>query len=492
MAPVSIPFLASTRTVVAVVVVSLVLATLLGTKDDVSSTPLPTTIETKGVAGIGVGIGGFPADAVVMMQGVPHIELLGMHDKATLSNPRSEKMHAKDVDDVSLFSGTPVRMSKAKTPTKAKPTDVSLVHMSGGQGVSSQASVVIGAWSSSVHSALMHMVRQRFTQVGTVSSTGGLAIGLLVVLIGCTCIAAMTIVYPEKFYLGNENRRKNAEEPAPATVLEQRESMLVHKSPRTGDAAMWTSPGARFQQQRPEAAPGMAPEPFLRSLASPFASALMPSPMMSSNQVPVAPNAEMAPEVQDAPRPPPLCPTLVMPVCEARFGVPMYELAQLSVEGELNIVGLSGNPLLRAVVRKIGNARTLEISMPEQNSAPRATISPSTMELAGHGQQGSRALEIRGMRGSFYGLLEMRNSGACFVIKDGQTVLTIDGDAESLQLSIKSSVGLQLASVRCSAEPFGGVDHVEIRVEPGVDTVLVLAVVLAVLLLSPYLPPSEQ
>jgi len=491
MMQVSSALLSSPRTVIALVVVSLVLATLLGTEDfgldDMSSTPLPTTVANTGISSQSQ----IPADAVVMMQGVPHIELLGMHDKATPSNPLSEKIHAKDIDDVSLFSGTPIH-HKSKVKTKAKPSDVALVHMSSDQGVSSQVSVVIGTFSSSAHAVLMHMVRQRFTQVGTGSSTGGLAIAMLVVLIGCTCIAAMTIVYPEKFYLGNENRRKNAEEPAPATVLEQRESMLVHKSPRTGDAAMWTSPGARFQQQRPEAAPGMAPEPFLRSLASPFASALMPSPMMSSNQVPVAPNAEMAPEVQDAPRPPPLCPTLVMPVCEARFGVPMYELAQLSVEGELNIVGLSGNPLLRAVVRKIGNARTLEISMPEQNSAPRATISPSTMELAGHGQQGSRALEIRGMRGSFYGLLEMRNSGACFVIKDGQTVLTIDGDAESLQLSIKSSVGLQLASVRCSAEPFGGVDHVEIRVEPGVDTVLVLAVVLAVLLLSPYLPPSDQ
>jgi hypothetical protein len=181
-----------------------------------------------------------------------------------------------------------------------------------------------------------------------------------------------------------------------------------------------------------------------------------------------------------------------MSICEARFGVPMYELAELSAEGELNIVGLSGNPLLKAVVRKIGTARTLEITMPEQNSAPRATVSPPTAEIAGHGQHGSRALEIRGIRGDLYGMLEMRSSGACFVIRNGETVMTIDGDAESLQLAIKSGVGLQLASVRCSAEPFGGVDHVEIRVEPNVDTVLILSVVLAVLLLSPYLLPPDQ
>jgi hypothetical protein len=170
----------------------------------------------------------------------------------------------------------------------------------------------------------------------------------------------------------------------------------------------------------------------------------------------------------------------------------MYQLADVKVEGELGIVGLSGNPLLRAVVRKVGNSRALEISMPEQNSAPRATIMPLAVgsELASQSVERSRALEIRGMRGVFYGILEMRSSGACYVLKDGQSVLTIDGDADSLQLSIKSGVGLQVASVRCSAEPFAGVDHVEIRVEPGVDTVLVLAVVLAVLLLSPYLPPE--
>jgi len=178
-----------------------------------------------------------------------------------------------------------------------------------------------------------------------------------------------------------------------------------------------------------------------------------------------------------------------MPMSEALLGIQMYELAQLSAEGELNIVGISGKPLLRAVVKKVGNARTLEVSMPEQNSIPRATIAPS--EAAPEGANGSRALEIRAMRGAFYGTLEMRSSGACYVVKDGQTVLTIDGDAESLQLSLKSSVGLQLASVRCSTELFDGVDHVEIRVEPGVDTVLVVAVVLAVLLLSPYLPPVD-
>lgn len=177
--------------------------------------------------------------------------------------------------------------------------------------------------------------------------------------------------------------------------------------------------------------------------------------------------------------PPPLCPTLVMPVCEARFGIPMTDIAKLGVEGEINIVGLSGNPLLRSMIRLDCNQhRTLEICMPEKNSAPRATVAPSELGL------GASGYDIRGMKGSFYGFLEVQPCGTCSVIKDGHHVLLLDGDTENLQLSIKSGQGSQLASVRCSAEPFGGVDHVEIRVEPGVDTVLVLAVVLGVLVLA--------
>merc|ERR1719316_2212870 len=125
--------------------------------------------------------------------------------------------------------------------------------------------------------------------------------------------------------------------------------------------------------------------------------------------------------------------------------------------------------------------------MPEPRSAPRAIVGPCVQESGGSGAFGgakSRAVQIFGMKGAFYGMLEMRSSGACYVIKDGQTVLIIDGDSESLQLSIRSGQGVPLAAVTCSSEPFGGAEHLEIRVQPGVDTVLVLACVLSVVLLS--------
>jgi hypothetical protein len=179
--------------------------------------------------------------------------------------------------------------------------------------------------------------------------------------------------------------------------------------------------------------------------------------------------------------PPPLCPSLVLPVCEARFGVPIKELSSLTPECDMGIVGMSQNTLLRAAVKKVGSyQRVLEIGMPEPHSAPRATVGPAA--------PGAKSLEIRGLKGAYYGMLEMRTNGACYVVKDSTTVLSIDGNTNSLKLQICSGTGSELASVRCSSEPFGGVDHVEVRVEPGVDTILVLACVLAVLLLSPYPP----
>lgn len=436
------------RTAGAFILVSLVIATLFDVEDIVE---VPTEPTQELPSGIAPSPG--PADLMSVMQSVVHVDLLGLQDR----EPRREgsasalwgKRQSKDVDDTTLLSGIPI-VSKSKT----RRADASFASLSS----------KVTSWRA--------LLRQTVKQTVLQASTAGIAIVMLVLLIGCTCLAAVTIVHPDKFPWSRRQANTPYEEAAHTATIPRQQVMMFPKSPgaATGGASQGQVPGA--------------------GTMSPFAQALMRTPVSTAERLPSKESLPVQ-NAQDAPRPPPLCPSLVMPICEARFGIPMYELAELSAEGELNVVGLSGNPLLKAVIRKIGTARTLEISMPDHHSAPRATISPPTQELAGHGQQGSRALEIRGMYGSFYGMLEMRSTGACYVVRNSETVLTIDGDAESLQLSIKSSVGLQLASVRCSAEPFGGVDHVEIRVEPGVDTVLVLAVVLAVLLLSPYLPPSD-
>merc|ERR1719155_351429 len=107
--------------------------------------------------------------------------------------------------------------------------------------------------------------------------------------------------------------------------------------------------------------------------------------------------------------PPPLCPNVVLPNCEVRVGVPMHELGKISHEGELSVVGLSGNPLLRANLRKTEAGRLLEISMPDPRSAPRAVVGPSVQNVVRPDRTRSRAVRICGMKDSFYGMLEMRS-----------------------------------------------------------------------------------
>lgn len=358
----------------------------------------------------------------------------------------------------------------------------------GASAIETTSASATSAWRTTLHSSL-----SRFREhMGTRSSVLFGALFLMFAIAAC-CLTSFVYSFPLRMRREQANAGGNGQSAKDiAAVIEQREKMLSHSDQRAAAA------GRAFS--RTDSSPA-ASQPFLRSalglspnsgMLGPLASGgLMQAPPDASEQAALgsSPRQSIADSMRQA-KPPPLCPTLVMPMSEALLGIQMYELAQLSAEGELTIVGISGKPLLRAEIKKVGNARTLEIAMPEQNSIPRATILPSSLSSS-QVNLGSRALEIRGMRGAFYGVLEMRSSGACYVVKDGQTVLTIDGDAESLQLSLKSSVGLQLASVRCSTELFEGVDHVEVRVEPGVDTVLVVAVVLAVLLLSPYLPPVD-
>lgn len=181
--------------------------------------------------------------------------------------------------------------------------------------------------------------------------------------------------------------------------------------------------------------------------------------------------------------PPPLCPGLLLQASEVRFGVPMHELAELTTQGELIIVGTAGDPLLRANVNRDSSVRSLEISMMESGNGPRATIAPPKYKDSN--RRDSLGLEIRGLKGYFYGMLELRGSGACYVRKDGQTLMVIDGAQGQLQLTITSGLGAHMADAKVTNEMFGGSEHVEIRVQPGVDTVLVLACVLAVLLLAP-------
>lgn len=346
---------------------------------------------------------------------------------------------------------------------------------------------------------------QVYSTVGLRST--GFPVIMVLLLLACFLVCAVSFAFQQGW--DDLNRRRAARSQA----RDQADTMARHYLPNAeggrhmrgsgGRAAsasttpFWASPGPPSHEPHALGLPTTSPPQTQPRLPAPYEQGTDPlnpissqsllSPQLGESRRPGTTTAPATGETGAASSvglPPPLCPTLVLPVCEARFGVRLYDLAQVSSEGALNIVGLSGNQLLRAAVRTSGSRRTLEISMPEAGSAPRATVGPPMQEYTT--EASTRVLEIRGFKGAFYGTLEMRQSGACYVTQSGRTIMAIDGETDSLQLTIKSYTGQALASVRCSNEPFGGVDHVEVRVEPGVDPVLILSCVLAVLLLSSY------
>lgn len=364
----------------------------------------------------------------------------------------------------------------------------------------------VGSAAHALHDVLKSSFSTLALRIGAhrLASKNVVSTSIIVILILSALLIAWVFFCA---YQGDRRRRGAATSndlrekfPGTSESAGMRQELLPPRPNMQGSGGFRSPPASDDQLRHDSRIMSPQPDGSAFNPLSPYA-----SPMGSMAQMPAASQApqfiqQLSPPVStdvlsssvDRRLPPALCPNVVLPNCEVRVGVPMHELGKFGAEGtgELTIVGLSGNPLLRASLRKSEAGRTLEVSMPEPRSAPRAIVGPSFHDVVGPDMQKSRAVQIYGMKGVFYGMLEMRSSGACYVVKDGQTVLIIDGDSEVLQLSIKSGQGAHLAGVACSSEPFGGAEHLEVRIQPGVDTVLVLACVLAVVLLSPY-PPSD-
>jgi len=144
---------------------------------------------------------------------------------------------------------------------------------------------------------------------------------------------------------------------------------------------------------------------------------------------------------------------------------------------------------LRATVRDIDGRRVIEISMSPARSPPLASIgpvstqgnySPRTMQRTNSAQ-----LEVTGPRGAPYGVLKSA-AGLGYVLACGDDdVMSLMSDRRSSQLVLYATGdGAQLAKASrcCESDFFEGVEYLEVRVNPGVDAVLVLLCVLAVIL----------
>lgn len=173
--------------------------------------------------------------------------------------------------------------------------------------------------------------------------------------------------------------------------------------------------------------------------------------------------------------PPPLYPDLVLPPCEACFAVPLHTLAQIDV-GQFNVVGPSGSALLSVVLRRGSRGKFLELSLVHAPNSPHAVVGPPSQ----------RGLQICGPGGVYYGMLEPQASGAYSVTRGAQNHQVMCIDVAGRQLTVNTADGHSLAFA--SINIFSGVEHLELKVHNGVDSILVISSVLAIFLLGACTP----
>lgn len=177
----------------------------------------------------------------------------------------------------------------------------------------------------------------------------------------------------------------------------------------------------------------------------------------------------------ESPLPPPLCAALVLPHCEARFAV---SYAQVVGEGDgldarnFELLGLSGKSLLRATV----DAQSIAVSMMPANCPALGFI----------GALDSRGvMELRDAVGRHYGDLVASGPSAYRLLIDptGPEALNIVLTPSHLVISGPGGMNPIAWAARCNeSDFFAGVDHLEIRVSPRVDAVLVLCCVFGIVL----------
>lgn len=167
---------------------------------------------------------------------------------------------------------------------------------------------------------------------------------------------------------------------------------------------------------------------------------------------------------------------LVLPHCESFFAVPIDKL--VAGVDTVEILGLSGNALLRSSVRDTSEGRVIEVSMSPPRSPPLASIlapDPST-----------GVMELRGNRGKQYGVLRPISTG--YMLRCGtddvMRVMTNSSSGQCQLFAGNSGDMMAQASRSSDAEGIFDPEDVEVRVTPGMDAVLAILCVVSAVLFS--------
>lgn len=187
---------------------------------------------------------------------------------------------------------------------------------------------------------------------------------------------------------------------------------------------------------------------------------------------------------------PVLCPSLSLPACESRFAVKAQELANLGPTSTMNIVTLTGLPLLSM---RITDGNKLDIGQAAAPSQPRCSVTAP----ADH----NGAFIIRDPNNQPYGKFETRmispspshpnGTSAADVYVAGKVVMQVEFWTRDLQFSVVSPTSTPMAIAGVNSKDYRG-DHLEIRSLPGADAVLVLAVILALTVFTSSEPGSPE
>lgn len=233
---------------------------------------------------------------------------------------------------------------------------------------------------------------------------------------------------------------------------------------------LWQQPGTG---RRPVGRVSVGATPSAQSLLYAGPS---PSPTAASLAKPPSPTEEWHSEL------PMIYPKLVMPVAHTRLAVPVEPLSL--PEFEVDVLGLSGVPLLSANLAAGSSTRSIQITLHSVNNVIAVVTS---------------ALELYGADGVHFGKLvkEDRNPEmAQFALRDksGRSILAIsstrkDGRDFKMTSLTNGQVVERATAVR---RPRGKLpaEHYEIVANPNVDAVLVLACFLAVVVFE--LPPPSS
>lgn len=185
---------------------------------------------------------------------------------------------------------------------------------------------------------------------------------------------------------------------------------------------------------------------------------------------------------------PPLCPTLVLPTLESKFAVRVEDMMKAELGSELSVCGVDSKPVLKLKVNTSQFGTRLDVHVDQSgrtgdripvDARPRCSIiAPS---------DDRKPFEIRGAGDKHYGTFQhVEGKSTLFEIEvENRPVMIIEGSTKSMRLDVITP-SPQDYPVAWAAENTtdynSGEPHFEIRVLPGFDAMLVIAVAMTIMI----------